>query len=397
MEKRKKILIVTPKFPYPVTGACEQDRAAGMEWFAGEGFEVRVLSKTAMPDAANEAMIVERKFGIKTTLVPYRREPWSLRRILNPLYVDGAAFEYSDPEMKATLRHLLTEFQPDLVWFEYTYLWPLYGMVRRAGIPIVTRSINFEPLHFWEEDGVGVVNALKFLAKFASEIITIWHSDFIFAITPREERIYRRLGGAGKTATLPLRVLPKLLTGSREISTRRPLHVFFMGSTYNVAHNVRAMEFVVKEIASQAMRIAPSEFIFHVLGAKLPPGAAKYFSDNVIYEGYVADLDAFLAGMDIAIAPSFFGAGMQQKIFEPLARGIPTITSERGIAEYPFQNGESVIFASTAREFVEALLRLRDVGFRQKLSQAALAVSNGLFSQEKIGAEINIVINKLLK
>src|SRR3989344_8895569 len=125
MEKQKKILIVTPKFPYPATGACEQDRAVGMEWFVSHGFEVRVIAKTALPSAAEEARIVDEKFSIRTTLLPYRRVRWSLRRIFNPLYWDGAAFEYTDPEMQTELERALVEFKPNIVWFEYTYLWPL--------------------------------------------------------------------------------------------------------------------------------------------------------------------------------------------------------------------------------------------------------------------------------
>ena len=246
----------------------------------------------------------------------------------------------------------------------------------------MTRSINFEPVHFWEEDGAGPIHAITFLAKLVSELITIRLSDFILTITPREERIYTLLGGRGKVATLPLRSLPCVLTKKRDIVDHSPLHVFFMGSTYNVVHNRRALEMVVKEIVPIVERVMPGKFIFHILGAKMPPELMKYFTTHVIYEGYVADLDVFLSRMDIALIPSLFGAGMQQKIFEPLARGIPTITSKRGIAGYPFRDGEDVLWAETAAEFSRALLALSAIERRRALSEHALRLCNKIFSPE---------------
>ncbi|MEK7125713.1 MAG: hypothetical protein AAB880_02235 [Patescibacteria group bacterium] len=41
----KKILIISPKFPIPTTGACEQERLAGFLQLQRLGFEVRVVAK----------------------------------------------------------------------------------------------------------------------------------------------------------------------------------------------------------------------------------------------------------------------------------------------------------------------------------------------------------------
>ena len=79
---------------------------------------------------------------------------------------------------------------------------------------------------------------------------------------------------------------------------------------------------------------------------------------EVMYEGFVPHVVAFWSGMDIAIAPSLFGAGMQQKVFEPIALGIPTITSRHGLATYPFECGKEVICAETKDEVVRAITHL---------------------------------------
>jgi len=172
-----------------------------------------------------------------------------------------------------------------------------------------------------------------------------------------------------------------------------------MGSTYNVSHNKKALEFILKEVAPFMNKHHPNQFIFYILGKKVPENYNRYFKDNIIYKGslYGNELESFLLDMDIALIPSLFGAGMQQKIFEPLTRGIPTITSERGIADYPFKDRTHVYFAKNKADFINCLLELRDVTKRKKLSQESINLASKLFSMQTINQTTRVVINKLLK
>ncbi|MBI1956898.1 MAG: glycosyltransferase [Candidatus Niyogibacteria bacterium] len=392
----KKILLVTPRFPLPDAGACEQDRLEGMKQLKRLGFDVRVFAKAFQFQDRGSIARFSRDSGIPVELVGYEREKkrsWSggayfyLRRLFWPPYWDGAAYEYSHPETRSRFVRVLREWRPDAVWFDYTYLWPLYSVVRKMRIPVVTRSLNFEPVHFLQEDGRTFVNVIKSLPKFLSEWLTVRKSDWLFAITPREEAIYRRMG-ARRASTLPLRSLPKYLSENRTIHDERPLHVFFAGSTYTVSHNREALEFIVRKIAPELERHAPGAFIFHITGNKVPSDTAHDIRGPVRHDGFVEDWESFTDRMDIALVPSLFGAGMQQKIFEPLSRGIPTVTSSRGLADYPFRGDESVLLAETPDEFVGCLLRLRDIGLREKLSKNALLLSNQLFSRMKLDAII---------
>ena len=392
---KKKILVVMPKFPYPPTGACEQDRSSGLELFIKLGYEIRVIAKVTDREA-KEVLGVSEKLGIQIFPVPYTfmKEESVLAkiarlfvRIINPLFWDGASYEYRDREIKKVFMRELDEFKPDLVWVEYTTLWPLYKYARNINIPIITRSINFEPTHFIEEDGLSFFNVFKFLSKFLGEIITIKKSDVMLAITPKEEKIYKKYK-AKKTMTLPLRGLSRFLGYEVEIRDSKKLNVFFMGSTYNVSHNRKALEMVVSKIAPLAEKTYPDSFTFHIMGAKLPLGFDKFFNDKIVYHGYVPKSDEFLSDMDIAIIPSLFGQGMQQKIFEPLARGIPTITSERGLAGYPFENEKHLLLADSTEDFVNMLGSIRDPKERERLSRNAKELSKEIFSAEKMEAVV---------
>lgn len=405
--KKRKVLVITPDFSFPPTGAEQMDRVFGFAQLLRLGCEVRVVAKLAEWHSAESVAGVRHTFGITVIPVQYKysnrdlskgkiKHDW-LRRFSNPLFFDGAAFEYAEPEIKGVFAREINGWQPDVAFFDYTYLWPLYGIAKKAGIPIVTRSINFEPSHFLQEDGRTPINLLKFLPKFASEYVSLKKSDWVFAVTPHEEQIYRKLGITG-ISTLPLRGLPDCVRSEHQIRARSPLHVFFFGSTYSVSHNRRAAEFFLKEIAPAARTQYKGEFVFHLSGRKLPEEYKKFLADDVIYHGFldVAALDKLLSDMDIALIPSFFGAGMQQKIFEPLCRGIPTITSERGIAGYPFRHKENVYFAKTAEDFVAGLLELKDVSLRKKLSEASIKTAQKIFSQDVIDSTVRSALDKTM-
>lgn len=399
-----KILVVTPKFPYPPAGACEQDRATGIEMFLKLGHEVYVITKIYHDDLRQNVREISQKLGI--TIVPVRykylgdstsiREKWA--RLIRPWYWDGAAFEYSEPEMRVELAKALDSFKPDLVWFDYSYLWPLYHQVRKRNLPIVTRPINFEAIHFLEENGRSLFNYFRFVPKLLSEYLVGRSSDFILAITPDEVNLYKKIG-ARQVALLPLRGLSHCFDFKAQVAERRPLNVFFSGSTYNVAHNRLALEFFLKKIVPQARAAFPGEFRFHIFGGKAPADLASFFNDETIYHGYVPteEWSKVLTPMDIALVPSLYGAGMQQKIFEPLCRGFPTIVSPRGLAGYPFKGDEQLLLANTPAEFVDCLGRLRQFSLRRRLAEQGRALAETLFSNQTLAKVATDTLNFFTK
>lgn len=388
---KKRILVVTPKFPYPETGACEQDRAAGLEMLLGMGYDVSVVTKIYNESYRSDVFRASERLGIPITAVTYKRLFASpgisnrFRQLVHPSYLDGSAYEYADPEMQRAVADAAEGFRPDLVWFDYTYLWPLYHIPRRRGIPIVTRSLNIEPVHFLQEDGWTPAHALQSVAKWGSEARAARWSDVVAAITPRDAETYARLG-ARHVHTVPLRGLARFFNTPHAAKDRAPLQAFFLGSTYRVSHNRKALGFILKEILPRVRKRYGGEFTFHIFGGKIPSDLLRLCQGDAVYRGYVPDgeMEETLAGMDIALVPSLSGAGMQQKVFEPLARGFPTITSLRALAGYPFRPGEHVPVAQTADEFADRLGMLRDFETRRALSDAARARARELFSSERI-------------
>ncbi len=402
---KKRILVVCPSFPAPESGAEQMDRADGIRQLVRLGHEVAVLAKAV--EWADKELIARtaHEMGARVILVPYRYSNRTLHarerffkllgKFANPLYLDGAAYEYAEPAIQAALAKELNEFKPHVVWFEYTYLWPLYKQVAKSGAKIVVRSANFEPEHFLDEHGRTLFNYIKYIPKYVSELISVRAADMLCAITPQEQSRYQRLGA--RAVVLPLRSLARFVASPHLVATKKvPVHVFYMGSSYKVEHNKAAAELVIRKIAPLVEKEAAGSFVFHILGGKLPTELQALCDGvHVVYEGYVHDIDTFLQGMDVALMPSLMGAGMQQKVFEPLVRGIPTITSRRAIAGYPYEPGTHFIEGTDASSFAAAIIALQDADKREALAEAASTLSAELFSRQSLDAIVESALSTL--
>ncbi len=399
----KKILVVTPRFPFDLWGACEQDRSQGIIFLKRLGYDVRVITMcyerqlALIPDTEKkwEVTIIPVLYS-KVHATPLQKLIKRVKQVFIPLYWDGAAYEYREREIQKVVSTQVEDFKPDLVWFDYSYLWPLYHIVKRHHVPIITRSINYEPSHYFEKSKKTIIDRLKYLVKVYGERRMLKLSDAVFSITPKEKITYERLGGNNVT-NLPLRRLGSFIGKNAEIHNRKKLQVCFMGSNYSVHHMLQGLRFILEKVNPLLQEKYPDTFDIHIIGGKVPKHIVDAHYPNVTIHGYVPDLDAFLADMDIALSPSLSGEGMQQKVFEPVVRGIPTITSPRALAGYSFFDGIHLLTVADAPEaFVLALGTLTDMSERRRLSQNAIHMAQNQFTEELLAELMDRTIKKLL-
>ncbi|MCO5141649.1 MAG: glycosyltransferase [Oligoflexia bacterium] len=74
--------------------------------------------------------------------------------------------------------------------------------------------------------------------------------------------------------------------------------------------------------------------------------------------GYVPSTKPYLDSARISIAPILFGAGMNGKIGEALAYGVPVVTTHLGALGMGLTNEENCLVADTAEDFANAIKRL---------------------------------------
>ncbi len=388
-----RILVINPALLRLTSlGACEQDRMQNIADLKRLGHAVHLLTGHPSYQRHQEVQTYYDQRGIPVTLVALSQQKLRWERLRHPGYLDGASWEYGHPAFQSAVWQALEAVDPDWVWCHGTWMWSAARCAVQYKAAIVIRSVNYEPEQLLHEKGVSLPNRIRFIGKQRAEIESLRSSNVLAAITPDELAIYQRLDPDATVRLLPLRTLPHLLRPARLPVERKPLRVFAMGATYSVPHNAAALRFLVNEVVPRARAASPGSFEFHILGSKVPADVQRTGANDLIFDGYVDDLEAHLESMDIALAPSLAGVGMQQKVFEPLCRAFPTITHRRALAGYLFTDDEHLLLADDADGYVRQLLRLRDPALRQRLSQQAAHQTANLFSQQRFDTDLRAIL-----
>jgi len=96
------------------------------------------------------------------------------------------------------------------------------------------------------------------------------------------------------------------------------------------------------------------------IAGKGPGNAIKCFHDGRTVEvlGYVNPMADILRSARLAIAPMQSGSGMQFKILEAMACGVPVVTTQLGLGTIPAQPDHDILVGNTPKEFAGHCIRL---------------------------------------
>jgi GT2 family glycosyltransferase/glycosyltransferase involved in cell wall biosynthesis len=172
-------------------------------------------------------------------------------------------------------------------------------------------------------------------------------------------------------------------------------HLLFVG---NFSHrpNTDAVHFFAREVFPLVKLSLPGVELL-LVGDNAPPEFAAYGREGVRLLGYLPDIDPVFARSRVFVAPIRFGAGINGKIGESLAYGLPVVTTSLGAAGISLRDGQEALIADSAAEFADATLRLyRDGELWQNLSDNGYAHVARHFSPRVVGQTVNDSIRSLI-
>ncbi|HCR0299115.1 TPA: glycosyltransferase, partial [Enterobacter hormaechei] len=115
--------------------------------------------------------------------------------------------------------------------------------------------------------------------------------------------------------------------------------------------NVKAAIFLTDLFNS----LPKEKYKLHIIGAQPCKQVLALNKPNeVIVHGYVDDLKNLLANMDIAVFPIFDGSGLQNKVLEAFALGLPVITTNIVLDSMP-KLSEYAIVANSKNDFIRSI------------------------------------------
>ncbi len=138
--------------------------------------------------------------------------------------------------------------------------------------------------------------------------------------------------------------------------------IAFIGG-YRHPPNVDAVHWMVKEIWPSISKKLPNAKL-RICGSHMPKEFYEFASDSVVIDGFIPDLEDFLAGLRLTIAPLRFGAGLKGKVASSIGAGVPCV-------------GTDIAFEGMASK------GLKDIRFAANKPAEFAKLCHALYSDEK--------------
>ena len=139
--------------------------------------------------------------------------------------------------------------------------------------------------------------------------------------------------------------------------------------------NTDAMAWFLAEVFPAVAAQLPGVQL-HIIGQDPPAAllAQAAALDGVQVHGYVTDIDPYMDGCRVALAPLRFGAGVKGKVNLSMAHGQPVVATACAAEGMHLVDGQDVLIADSAADFAAALVRLyQDPVLWQRLSAGGQA------------------------
>jgi polysaccharide biosynthesis protein PslH len=130
--------------------------------------------------------------------------------------------------------------------------------------------------------------------------------------------------------------------------------ILFAGN-FSYPPNIEAASYLVKEILPLLKQRGYEPSVL-LSGADPHPRVRALASSQVTVTGWVDDIRLSYAQSRIFVAPMFIGTGLQNKLLEAMAMGLPCVTTSLANNALGAQNQQNILLAEQSQEFVEKII-----------------------------------------
>lgn len=250
-----------------------------------------------------------------------------------------SSFRYINPLNYFLLKNIIYKEQPDYLQLEHPYLgWLAILLKKNSGIKLIVRSHNMEGLRFknlgkwwWKIliEYEGWVHRNADINYFISDVERLYaiekfklSSKTSFTITfgidqtapPTEEERHDAL---------------LFLLKEHKIDISEKLILF--NGAFNYAPNINALYNLVQNIFPLLKKFTSERYKLIVCGKDIPEELISSSTNNdVIFAGFVPDINPYLKGATIFVNPITEGGGIKTKLVEALGFNLNCVSFETG-------------------------------------------------------------------
>ena len=309
------------------------------------------------------------------------------------------------------IEHILLDFNPHIVVIERLWLHRYFDRVKQRDCRIVLDCHNVEaPLYQQIANSVEGDDLRARLMRDAlparTELIerhAVRAVDQVWVCSGADERRMR----SQYAASAPIHVIPNGLDFERYATqikgyapprgVRQGVKAIIFTAMFGYSPNARAAKFLIEEVFPRL--VARGENRQLLLVGSMPTRqmiAASKNERGILVTGAVPDVRPYMAAASAMVVPLFEGGGTRYKILEAFAAKVPVISTAIGAEGLQVNNGEHLLIAENAAEFVVALEQVwMDRGLVNKLTENALTLVKEHYSWDATDKAIEVAINEL--
>ena len=283
----------------------------------------------------------------------------------------------------------------DLVFVSRHYIASTYVDLVRRHAPKARLAFDTVDLHYLREQRAAELANSSELARTAGktrekELALIHSSDVTLVVSPVEKTLLEREAPGARVEILSN--VHEVFGRRREFSARKD--IMFIGG-YQHPPNVDAAIWFAREILPLVHAELP-DVVFHLIGSKAP-AEVKGLGElpGINFHGFVGDIEPFLDGCRLAVAPLRYGAGVKGKVNMSMSYGQPVVATGIATEGMFAEAGRDVLVAETPQDFAAQLIRAyRDETLWLQLSDNGLANVSRYFSFESARASLRRLLEK---
>ncbi len=162
------------------------------------------------------------------------------------------------------------------------------------------------------------------------------------------------------------------------VNSNQPIIVFTGVMDYFA--NVEGVKWFVKEVLPAVKREVP-DVKFYIVGTN-PTREIKDLGidDNIIVTGFVEDVRGYLAMATVSVAPLRIARGIQNKVLEAMAMGVPVVGTSQALEGVDTGNGCNLSGENSPEKFAENVVQIiRSTKLRETMSREMMSMVKNEF------------------
>ena len=387
-----KILFITSRFPFPLEKG-DKLRAFNFIKCLSQQHEIHLFAITENKPSPQDLQQLQPYCSSITTVALSKPQiVWNLfKACFTQLPFQVSYFTFG--KAQAQLRSLQQKIQADAAFFH---------LIRTAEL---TDSIGNIPaaIDYMDTFSVGIKR------RIASEsILTKWLWKWEYhKLLHYEAAVFSRFRAhtiisEQDRSFLPIiqkeniTVIPNGVTTHPLQTSSKKYQIIFAGNM-NYPPNIEAVTFLVKKIMPLVWQKIPDAKVV-IAGAEPAAAVQKLANPKVEVTGWVNNIQEYFLASQMLVAPMLTSIGLQNKLLEAMALGIPCVTS--GLANNALQAtpGKQILVANDAETFAVHIVNLlENKELEDTISNEAYRFVLENYSWKKVAHSLNKLLEVLKK